>query len=106
MSKDPETPCLFNHDRLYVLENRLLELPLDLNNVSEIPDVSVAALAYLLTRVILARLAVEAKKSSKIELGCLQELDLSYVNLCHISSAVQPKSNDVHIHSAEGRYPE
>jgi hypothetical protein len=105
MSKDPETPCLFNHDRLYVLKNRLLEFPFNLNIVSEITDVSVAALAYLLARVILARLAVETKESSKIELGCLQELDLSYVDLRRISSAVWSNSNDVHIRSAEGRYP-
>lgn len=49
---------------LDLIEDSLLELTLD-----------------LLARVVLARLAVETKESTKVELGCLEELDLSDVDL-------------------------
>lgn len=49
---------------LYVLKNLLLELTLN-----------------LLARVILARLAVKAEEGTEIEFGCLEKLDLSYVDL-------------------------
>ena len=40
----------------------------------------------LLARVVLARLAVETKESTKVELGCLEELDLSDVDLYVVSA--------------------
>ena len=49
---------------LDLIEDSLLELTLD-----------------LLARVVLARLAVETKEGTKVELGCLEELDLSDVDL-------------------------
>ena len=64
-----QNPSLFNHDRLNILKNRLLELALD-----------------LLARVVGARLAVQTKESTKVELGRLQELDLADVNLGYISN--------------------
>jgi hypothetical protein len=59
--KDPRTPCLSNKT-LNLLKDGLLELTLN-----------------LLARVILAWLAVETEEGTKVELGCLEELDLSYV---------------------------
>jgi hypothetical protein len=62
--KGPRNPSLFNHDRLNILKNSLLELALD-----------------LLARVVGARLAVQTEESTKVELGCLEELDLADVDL-------------------------
>lgn len=52
---------------LYLLKDSLLELTLN-----------------LLARVVLARLAVETKEGTKVELGCLEELDLSDVDLARV----------------------
>jgi hypothetical protein len=53
--KDPETPCLINHAHLYVLEDGLLELTLDLYNVRKCSKmVGISSRAYLLARVISA----------------------------------------------------
>ena len=76
---------------LNLLEDTLLELPLD-----------------LLALVIGSRLAVESHQSTKIELGCLQQLDLSDVNLkTHVSinSRIFTGDSWFNIRSGEGRYP-
>jgi hypothetical protein len=49
---------------LHILENSLLELPLN-----------------FLSRFVRCRFAVEAKQSTQIELGRLEELDFTYVHL-------------------------
>ena len=65
-------PCPVLHPimtcALYRLENRLLELPLN-----------------LLALVVGARLAVECHQSTEVELGRLEELDLANVNLLFVS---------------------
>lgn len=53
--------------RLYALQHRLLELPLN-----------------LLPALIGSRLAVQAKKGAEIEFGLLEKLDFADMNLCHI----------------------
>lgn len=64
----PETSSrlLFFHmrPRLDLLQNTLLELPLD-----------------LLSLIVRTRLAVQSHQSTKIELGCLEKLDLADVDL-------------------------
>ena len=59
-----QNPSLFNHDRLNILKNRLLELALD-----------------LLARVVCAGLAVQAEEGTEVELRRLEELDLADVDL-------------------------
>jgi hypothetical protein len=59
-----QKPHAYSTMTLNVLKNRLLELALN-----------------LLASVILVRLAVETEEGTKVELGCLEELDLSYVDL-------------------------
>jgi hypothetical protein len=49
---------------LHIFEDRLLELPL-----------------YLLTRLVGRGLSVQCQQSTKIELGCFEELDLANVDL-------------------------
>jgi hypothetical protein len=82
--KDPETPCLINRNHLYLVENLLLELALDLRTVSLACGCD-GSESYLLAGVVLVGLAVKTEESTKIELGCLEELDLSDVDLCRVS---------------------
>jgi hypothetical protein len=74
--KSPRKPCRLVHNRLYLVKDGLLELTLD-----------------LLTRVVLAGLAVETEESTKIELGRFEELDLAHVDLCCISEILVRLSN-------------
>jgi len=61
---------------------------------------------YLLAGVVLVGLAVETEESTKIELGCLEELDLSDVDLCQISLVLSLLySRVLNIRSGEGRCP-
>lgn len=81
-----DTPNLlrrFVHIRLHVLEDRLLELPLDLKIGLAITAKSSQAESrnYLLARVISAGLAMETEESTQVELGRLEKLDLSHMDL-------------------------
>ena len=60
----------------------------------------------LLARVVLARLAVETEEGTKVELGCLEELDLSDVDLCAgLVFLVMCEFPCEHLRSGEGRCP-
>lgn len=69
-----------NSSHLYLIQHLLLELPLN-----------------LLTMLICVRLAVEVKKSAKVELGCLQELDFADVDL---NKCQQNPSNNILLSNA------
>lgn len=63
-----QKPHAYSTMTLHLLKDGLLELTLN-----------------LLARVIRARLAVETEKGTEVELGGLEELDLSYVDLWRVS---------------------
>lgn len=44
--------------------------------------------AYLLARVVLARLAMQTKKCAQVELGGLEELNLAHVDLASVSASL------------------
>ena len=64
MQMTSENPCHHTIDPSYLIQHLLLELSLN-----------------LLSRLVCVRLAVEVKKSAKVELGSLQELDFADVDL-------------------------
>jgi hypothetical protein len=66
--KSPRKPCHSTSDHLYLVQDSLLELTLD-----------------LLARVVLVGLTVETEKSTEVELGRLEELDLAHVDLRCVS---------------------
>ena len=65
-SRNPHAITQLTH--LYFIQHLLLELPLN-----------------LLTLLVCVRLAVEVKKSAKVELGCLQELDFADMDLADVN---------------------
>jgi hypothetical protein len=75
--KEPRNPSIMT--ALHALEDGLLELALD-----------------LLARVVLAGLAVEAEEGAQIELRLLKKLNLSYVDLFHVSSASKTTNKKPH----------
>lgn len=66
-------PFLYQH-RLNLLQNTLLELPLD-----------------LLSLVVRGRLAVQSHQATKVELGGLQQLNLADVDLENQSASKIPR---------------
>ena len=68
MQMTSRKPPLSYQRPLYLVQDLLLELPLD-----------------LLTRLIGVRLAVEVQEGAEVELGCLQQLDFADVDLWTVS---------------------
>lgn len=73
-SRTPTKPP--SQHRLDILQNTLLELPLN-----------------FLTLVVRPRLAVQSHQGTKIKLGCLQQLNLANMNLKVMSENTRVQSN-------------
>jgi hypothetical protein len=64
-----------------------------------------AGMAYLLSRIIRRRLAVETEQSTEIEFGCLEELDFSHVHLQIVNFNPSQGARWGNARSAEGICP-
>lgn len=85
----PAAPSTLCETRpLNLLKHTLLELPLN-----------------LLALVVRTRLAVESHEGTKVELGCLQQLDLTDVDLVLSVLAHVKLFDSCYSRSGEGRYP-